>query len=288
MSKETKVKDRNGSERIVKRNKLKIGIITLVILISLTLIGVAIYFIVISFKHYDYKDTDGLKIAKVEEARDEILDNSNGDQVGLYFYEEDGLTSNFLLRDNKIYDDGSANAGALAEVISSTKDDITWYGIEIPEENEVAENLFTIKSEIDDSQWVLNDSFEYLGNGYYNGIEPWVINELDGANTDEAYTPEDSIYTSFSLDVKNNDDEDNERDLMFTDKSTSGTSPTQYSVADGTMMLFNGTQLTSVVNSWTSTDVDSDDVTTSDTRDQYHDTYVDWINQLIDHNSSNS
>lgn len=302
----TIIEDRNGSKRIVKRSKLKIGIIVLITLLLLTLVGVGIYFIVKATKKYPYNED--WEIVSVEEATDAILEGDKN--IGLYFFSEDSTTSNFMLKDNKIYEDGEDGAGALAEVMTSYEDndDFIWYGIEIPEdENELIEDILTTEVDAEDgsgdTEYVFRDEFEYLGAGSSLRTGTWIIDSLDGA-AEEDFEIEDSAYSSFSLQVKNSYDEDDElqRDILFYDKSTTGTESesatlrtdvstrestgTNYSVKDGTMMMFNGTQLTSLVNGWTTVDV-SEDTTeddTADIRDEYHDVYVDFISQLIEHN----
>ncbi len=306
MANETKVTDRNGDERIIKRSKLKIGIITLVVLILLSLIGVGIYFIIQATKSYEY-DEDWT-VASISEVRDDILDD-DPNEIGVYFYSEGSTTSNFMLRDNTNYESGNAGAGALSEVIteSQNQEKITWYGVEIPDENnELIEDLLTVKDD-ETGDYIFRDDFEYLGSGssLRNGM--WIMNTLAGSS-DEFFDIEDATYSSFSFQVQNNeDDEDNPRDILFYDTSTTdggdgstdggdtsettystrAATGTTYSVQDGTTMFFNGSQLTGVVNSWETVEVSEDETSddTADTRDDYHAKYVDWLNELIDHNT---
>ncbi len=311
MAKETKVTDRNGDERIIKRSKLKIGIITLVVLILLSLIGVGIYFIIQATKSYEYNED--WNDATISEVRDDILDD-DPNEIGIYFYSEGSTTSNFMLRDNTDYESGHDGAGALSEVITATQEEVTWYGVKIPEENnELIEELLTVKDD-ESGEYIFRDDFEYLGSGSSLRSDMWVINTLAGSS-DEFFELEDATYSSFSLQVQTNeDDEDNPRDILFYDTSTTdggdgttdggdGTTDggdttgttystreatgTAFSVQDGTTMFFNGSQLTGVVNSWETVEVSTDETAddTSDTRDKYHNKYVDWLNELIDHNA---
>lgn len=312
MAKETKVKDRNGEERIIKRSKLKIGIITLVILILLTLIGVGIYFIVQATKSYDY-DVDWNE-ADITEVREDILDG-DGSNVAIYFYEEDGQTSNFLLRDDTVYENGEDGLGALSEIINTTGDDITWYGVEITGENELLEELLTVEAgDFDNEGYILDSNFEYLGAGTALRDDMWMLSNLSHESTtgNDDYEVDTDKITSFSMQVQNNWidgelDEDNERDIIFTDSSTDGgdgttdggdgtteasrkqsrSTGTPLSVEDGTTMFFNGDQLTTMVKTWTTVDVDEEeeDGTTSDLRDDYHDTYKSWLEEIIKHNN---
>lgn len=298
MSKETKVMDRNGDERIIKRNKTKIGIITLVVLILLSLIGIGIYFIVVSFKKYDYDP--GWEEASITEVRDEVLDNDK--KIAVYFYLEKGSTSNFMLRNNTVYGDGESGTGAMAEVIDSTSDNLTWYGVKIPEENELIEELLShkIKTNNDKEVYTFYDEFEYLSSGTSLRNNMWMIDSLDGG-AEEDYEVVDQAYDSFSLQVDTNEDaiedkdDDNERDILFYDTSSTKdnkitsreSTGTDYSVKDGTTMFFNGTQITSVVNGWSTVSIDDEDEDDSDTtqRDEYHSNYVNWIKELVEHNN---
>ncbi len=309
--------DRNGDERIIKRSGLKITIITVLVLILLTLIGVGIYFIVESTKKENYKDLDW-EVVKAEEAQEKILNSSAEDEFGLYFYEEGGVISNFLLRNNESYEDGEDATGALAEVVNSTSEDITWLAIEIPEDNnELIEELLTVPStkpnEEGYKEYIFAEEFEYLGSGSSLRDGTWIIDSLTGEDEQDGFEPDDKIVESFSLQVQDNgdEDEDNLRDVMFLDSSTGGgtdsgdgsettetesieisthdgATGTAYSVSDGTTMLFNGTQLTSVVDSWGTTTVTEDytEDESDKTRDEWHDSYVDWLEFLIDHNTN--
>ncbi len=304
--------DRNGDKRIIKRSGLKITIITILVLILLTLIGVGIYFIVESTQKENYKDLDW-EVVNAEEAQEKILDSSAGDEFGLYFYEEGGTVSNFLLRNNESYEDGQDATGALAEVINETSEDITWLAIEIPEDNnELIEQLLTVQSDVENEEgyyeYIFAEEFEYLGSGSSLRDGTWIIDSLTGDDETDGFEPDDKIVESFSLQVQDNgdEDEDNLRDVMFLDTTTNGggseTTETEsmdvstrdgstgsaYSVTDGTTIMFNGTQLTSVVNSWGTTTV-TDDTETDEsdtTRDEWHDSYVSWLDFLIEHNKN--
>lgn len=319
---QTTITDRNSDKRIIKRSGLKITVIIIMILLFLTLIGIGIYFIVESTKKESY-DVDGWEIVSAEEAGEAIAASEASDeQFGVYFYKEGGDTSNFMLRNDSVYNNGEDGTGVLSEVIFDTKEDITWYGIEIKDDsNELIEEFLTVQSESDEdfddfNDYIFREEFEYLGSGSSLRSDIWIMSSLSGDSnsTDDNYTPDDDKIESFSLQVQNNgdEDEDNLRDVLFYNSTTGGdgstdggdgtteggdgtteasrttrTSGNAYSVTDGTTMLFNGSQLTTVVNGWetkTVSDKPEEDGSGED-RDEWHEAYADYLDYLIDHNS---
>ncbi len=297
----TKVTDRNGDERIIKRNKTKIGIIILIVLFLLCLIGVGIYFIVKAANKNEISD-DNWEVATISEVREDILDG-DGSEVGVFFYKNDSSITNFMLRDNTDFDAGSKGAGALSVAMEQSSNEMTWYGVEIPKTNELIEELLTKKVDgvNGEDEYVFYDQFEYLGAGTSLRPDMWVISSLTGTDNDadESFSVEDKALGSFSMSVETNDPDaddydDNSRDVYFTDSSTDNggdgstrSSGTVYSISEGTTMFFNGEQLTGVVNSWGTVAVAEDPEegdTTADTRDEYHDDYLEFLKEMISHN----
>ncbi len=304
MTKETIVNDRNGEKRIVKRSKLKISIIVIVVLLILSLIGVGIYFIVKATKKYDY-EVEGVELkADISDVRDDILDNTNGDKVGIFFYTEDSAEANYLFRGDSVYSEGEDGAGALSEVMTSSieNDGYTWYGINIADEENLIEEFFITEANEDHGNpdaepYMLYDQFEYLAGGDRDQ-DIWYFDNIDyNSFASPTYELDDGAkYPKFELKLndENSDSyEDDPTDIYLTtsdDGETDSESvPEEWQPTTGTMMMFDGTLLTSVVDGWTippsSSTTDETD-TDVDTELEVKETFISSILEvLLDHNT---
>ncbi len=297
MKKETKVQDRNGSERIIKRNKVKIAIIVVGVLLLVTLIGVAIYFIVEATKKYDYK-IDGIEMkADIDDVRNDILDNQEGEEVGIFFYQEDNTTANYLMRGKQVYDDGENGSGPLATKMSETKDHITWYGVNIDDYDYLIEELFTTSTGDKTSPYMFYEQFEYLAT-QDREQDIWYISNLNYSDAeDNQFDISDaSSHSNPTFDVHYNTSVDKPKDYETVDvvmndgssseDETNSTSWSPWEPKSGTTMLFNGTLLTSIVDGWTLPPDSDDDMSDTETSETISNTLRDIIDELIDHNNT--
>ncbi len=284
--KDNETKINNRDERIVKRNWLRIGIITTIVIVVLALIGVGIYYLVDAVKHEDY-EVEGVEMnADIEDVTDEIL---KGDKtVGMFFYTEGSTEANYLLRGNTVYDDGTDGLGAVAEVMESDlNSDITWYGINLDEKkNDDAEEVLFINPDSSSEDPTLREEFEYLGQGSLRDDALWYFDSIDAsvnATSGGNHEVEEYKADNFSMradSVDGNDDDDYKVTISTGISSDDETLYHDWTIENGTFMMFNGTQLTALVDDFM---IPTDEVA-EETTMTYNDVYVDWISELIEHN----
>lgn len=274
---------KKGKNRLIKRNWVRISIIVSIVVILLVIISVGIYFIVESTKKTNYELDDIEMNAKINDVKEDILDNKNTDYMtGIFFYTEDDETANYLLRGNTVYDSGTNGAGILGSrmIEQNEYDDVTWYGIEIPDENELIEELLTKEVETDSLvEYIFDDEFEYLGGANNSSyVETWYISLLDAslASSDsgsgENTTAKSQKSENFSLSVSNNlDDEDNPRDIVKNVDTAE-----DWSVSSGTTLFFNGTKLEVIIDGWTTPTTDDQDQIT-----EYDSIYQGWLDEIV-------
>ncbi len=292
----TEIRDRNGSERIIKRNKLKIAIIVIASLLVVTLIGVGIYFIVEATKKYDY-EVEGVDMkADIDDVREDIFDNSG--QTGVFFYNEDDSTANYLMRGDSVYSEGADGHGPLAEFMTETTNEdlseITWYGINLDKYDDVVEDLFLVEAkDSSDMGYMFYDEFEYLAGGDRDA-DIWYFNSIDYNSFEETSYSLDESATSpkFSI-IENEDDKDNPVDVMLQtsdliEGEDGDTSESTWYPSSGTMMLFNGVTMTSLVDNWvvpeSKSETDSGDVDEENLTDIQITFKEDILEFLLDHN----
>lgn len=294
MANETKVQDRNGDKRIIKRNKLKISIIVIVVLVLLTLLGVGIYFIVKATKKYDY-EVDGVEMkADINDVRDDILDD-NQNKVGIFFYEDDSANANYLLRGDQTYSEGEDGTGPLSEIMveSIESNDYTWYGVNLDDADYIIEQLFlttTPKGSVETHMFY--DQLEYLATGNRDA-DIWYFDSIDyNSFEDNSYVIDDGATNpKFSTkEVDANKKKDWTTDLLIEKDSDSSESSSfeSWDPTAGTMMLFNGSTLTSIVDGWTLPEsAANQDDPDSDSQANIVETFKsDILNPLLDHNNN--
>lgn len=127
----TVVQNRNGDERIIKRNWWKIIIIVFVVLIVTIGLSVGLYF---AFRpkfslNGNYETAKPIKISK------DIRDGEGEENIGVYFYSKNNESINWLEWDDVEGQKGKhANKGPLAEVVNNSKN--TYYAIEIEDDSD--------------------------------------------------------------------------------------------------------------------------------------------------------
>ncbi|BDU67811.1 MAG: hypothetical protein TYPL_4640 [Candidatus Tyloplasma litorale] len=281
---------RDIDERIVKRKWKKISLMLVAFLILFIIIGTSIYFIVRSVQPTGYSIPNVEMNADINDVREEILNDENDDErIGLFFYEEDDSTANYLLKDNVNYDEGTDGAGPLGAVMEeyskeSEHENWIWYGIQIPNNNNLTTELFTTKSTIED-EYVFYDDFEYLGGANNSSfVETWYIDNLDaGTKLEEGgenTTVEDQTADNFNLEVVTDNFEEDTRHIKLTTGSETtedSSSSDDWNVQSGTTMIFEGNKLEVVIDSWTTPSSNDEDSIA-----QYDEVYSDWLDEIID------
>ncbi len=158
--KETTVQNRNGDERIVKRNWWKIIIIVFVVLVVAIGLSVGLYY---AFRPKFSLNGD-YETAKPKIISEDIRDGGNEGNIGVYFYSKDDESINWLEWDDVEGEKGEyANEGPLAQVVIDS--DNTYYAIEIEEDsddmNDILLDLFMNEDSAEDYR-VLYDEFETI------------------------------------------------------------------------------------------------------------------------------
>lgn len=277
MKEKTKIKEK----RIIKRSWLKISIILSFVIVFLIGLGVGLYFLFRNKVDYSDVATEMIFNASIEEVRDDIQDEQ-GEDIGVFFYTEDEAVANFLMLGTTDSKSENVGVGVLAEHVNTTTDIRKWYGIEIPEKNELLETLLTYS---EDGEYKFYDQYESSANGT---SETLYIALADGANgvpsetgeITENLTPQDAASKDFSIRVKNNSDigknepnYKNERDVLLSTDPNDTTGGLPWVVKSGTTMFFDGStgNLESVIDSWT---------TTEDENENYFNFYKKWLEIL--------
>lgn len=249
-------KEINNNERIIKRNWWRIGIIVTIIVVILIGLSVGLYFL---FRPTYDLNTERLIVTTSKKVGEEVRSPSQDkkDGIGVFFYQEDEQTTNWLLWNDQEGKDGdNKGIGPLSELIDNSKR--TWYGINLDKEDsrEIIDNIF-----------VNNDTLDFYEQ--FMGLNPSTGKLTGGFNFYDQLTAGDDLqdeelitYPDYSV-VKDEDDED----YGYT---ISG----DFTIKPGEVMFFNGENgyIENVVESYTIPDQSSD--TATEDRDAIHDYLV--------------
>ena len=244
-SEATKIKSTGKRTKIIRRNWKKIVIILAIIFSLLIGLGVGLYFV---FKKppIDLRsDVLNKNIVSVEKAKNNVLHN-NGKVVGLFFYKENSEITNFLTwgdsagkkADNNIFGN---KIGPLSSWATTTHDTgrMSWYAINVNKNSKIAANFFLKPSEKPGhkDQYVINtdfinnpdgtNSFKYSQNlSYQKGID----GVADYVNLKNNYV----VSVSAKAPTLTNKDW-----TMNIGNSSSPRNTSEFTVTEGTTMIFN-------------------------------------------------
>lgn len=228
---------KSKDKKIVKSNKLKITIITIIILTLLTGIGVGIYFIVRD-KSMDLPENLNASVIKPKEIKNKLQEEGRTENTGVFFYTSDDV-SKFLLWGDAEETKGD---GIGPFTVYSQNSNTNWYAINIDDYKSIREDIINVIF-INDTE--LYDGFEnsnshpfkYKSSLSYDSSLTIGDIEKDILATDE-----------YSVQINDTDDENLYVDLvppttMPVDPETGETSSSEaeLSVNGGTMMWFDTT-----------------------------------------------
>ncbi len=274
MEKEVKSK-KTEEKRIIKRNWLKISIITFIVLVILIGISVGIYFIVKSTQKNEYEVKGVNMDAKIKDVRNDILDSSDRNAVGIFFYQQDESVANYLMTgdvDTEVENEGNAVLKTFMEeeVENGYR---TWYGIKIDDNgSELLKELFV--EEVEDDVYKFYDQFEPLYNTEWGNIdETWYFESLDGGNDDPLYDISNSKSDIFKVDVV--------EDTGTLQKTVDGSTFEDWSIVSGTTMFFTEQgELETIINSWLTPPTQESD--SENDGQKYSNNYRSWLEQIED------
>ena len=280
-------KSDNEEKKLIKRNWKKITIIVSILLIFLIGISVGFYFIFRPDKfNFNSETLNGSEIS-IKKAKEKILENDTEDNVGLFFYKENGDATNYMT-----YGDTTGSKGDYSEVEgigpfsywldkqdeSKTK----WYSINIDKKDNLEEDLFLVDNN--------NDGYE-LDTRMIDGDWSEGFNFENDVSKDTKWEDANKL----ELDVQEGKEEDKKEDYKgWKVVSRDGEDPSpegnelnplsaeqDFNIAEGSTMIFdtNG-KIKGLSNGYDySTPIDHDN------EEDYRSSYETFFNSFVDINN---